>query len=53
MGLPISRTIIEAHGGRIRAENNPESEATFLFTLPTRAAGASHEHDRIHGFHRR
>ena len=34
MGLPISRTIVEAHGGRIWAENNPERGATFRFTLP-------------------
>ena len=34
MGLAISRTIIEAHGGRLWAENNPEGGATFYFTLP-------------------
>jgi signal transduction histidine kinase len=34
MGLAISRTIIEAHGGKIRAENNPGRGATFTFTLP-------------------
>ena len=34
MGLAISRTIIEAHGGKIRAENNPDRGATFTFTLP-------------------
>ena len=34
MGLPISRTIIEAHGGRIWAANNAERGATFRFTLP-------------------
>jgi PAS domain S-box-containing protein len=34
MGLPISRTIIEAHGGRLWAENNNNgSGATFRFTL--------------------
>jgi two-component system sensor kinase FixL len=35
MGLAISRTIIEAHGGKIRAENNAQRGATFKFTLPT------------------
>jgi signal transduction histidine kinase len=34
MGLPISRTIVEAHGGRIWAENNPTKGATFRFTIP-------------------
>jgi two-component system sensor kinase FixL len=34
MGLPISRTIIEAHGGRFWAENNDSGGATFRFTLP-------------------
>lgn len=33
MGLAISRTIIEAHGGTIRAENNPDKGASFTFTL--------------------
>ncbi|HSB70977.1 MAG TPA: PAS domain S-box protein [Candidatus Methylomirabilis sp.] len=34
MGLAISRSILEAHGGRIWAENNPEQGATFWFSLP-------------------
>lgn len=34
LGLPISRTIMEAHGGSIRAENDPDGGATFYFTLP-------------------
>jgi two-component system, LuxR family, sensor kinase FixL len=34
MGLPISRTIIEAHGGRFWAENNNSGGAIFSFTLP-------------------
>lgn len=33
IGLSISRTIIEAHGGRIWAENNPQAGATVRFTL--------------------
>jgi len=35
MGLPISRSIIVSHGGRLCAVSNPESGATFHFTLPT------------------
>jgi two-component system, LuxR family, sensor kinase FixL len=35
LGLSICRAIIEAHHGRIWAENNPEGGATFHFTLPT------------------
>ena len=34
MGLPISRTIIEAHGGRLWAENKNDGGASFRFTLP-------------------
>jgi signal transduction histidine kinase len=34
MGLAIARTIIDAHGGELRASNNPEGGATFQFTLP-------------------
>ena len=33
MGLAISRSIIEEHGGRIWGENNPAGGATFSFSL--------------------
>jgi PAS domain S-box-containing protein len=33
MGLPISRTIVEAHGGRLWATSNPDHGETFQFTL--------------------
>jgi two-component system sensor kinase FixL len=35
IGLSISRSIIEAHGGRIWAENRAEGGCQFHFTLPT------------------
>jgi two-component system, LuxR family, sensor kinase FixL len=34
MGLSVSRTIIEAHHGRLTASNNPAGGATFHFSLP-------------------
>jgi C4-dicarboxylate-specific signal transduction histidine kinase len=42
MGLPISRSIIEAHGGRLWATANHDKGATFQFTLPT---GGGNQHD--------
>jgi len=37
MGLAISRTIIESHGGRLWVTPNPGRGVTFHFTLPTGA----------------
>ncbi len=37
MGLSVSRTIVEAHAGKLWAENNPRGGAIFLVTLPAAA----------------
>jgi C4-dicarboxylate-specific signal transduction histidine kinase len=34
VGLAISRTVVRAHGGEIRARNHPGGGAEFVFTLP-------------------
>jgi len=34
IGLAVSRSIVEAYGGRLRAENNPSRGTTFSVALP-------------------
>jgi PAS domain S-box-containing protein len=43
MGLSISRSIVEAHGGRLRAERNLPSGTVFSFDLPTAEAADAAE----------
>ncbi|MCR6631959.1 MAG: PhnD/SsuA/transferrin family substrate-binding protein [Magnetospirillum sp.] len=40
LGLSLSRTIVEAHGGRLWAEDGAEGGAVFRFTLPVADAEA-------------
>ena len=42
MGLAISRTIIETHGGQLWAENQNDSGAAFRFTLPIAEEAVAH-----------
>src|SRR5262249_42320349 len=34
LGLPISRFLVEAHGGKMTVDSTPGSGSTFRFTLP-------------------
>lgn len=41
LGLYLSKAIVEAHGGKIHAENNKDGKgATFVFTLPVDNIGS-------------
>jgi PAS domain S-box-containing protein len=41
IGLAVSKSIVEAHGGRLWAENNPGRGATFNVALPVASKGES------------
>jgi signal transduction histidine kinase len=41
MGLSISRSLVESHGGRLWAEPNSPHGAVFCFTLPESGRSAS------------
>ena len=46
LGLAIARTIVEAHGGQIRAESSPGHGATFRIELPGYRPRVQHSYDR-------
>jgi signal transduction histidine kinase len=41
LGLPLSRKLVELHGGHLWAESQPGHGSTFRFTLPIRQEAAS------------
>lgn len=43
LGMPITRTVVEAHGGRIEVQNTPGVGATFVILLPQPGSGADPE----------
>jgi len=53
MGLAISKTIVQSHGGKLWGQNNRESGASFYFTIPVSSgveavAARTHEHEPEH-----
>ena len=41
LGLAIAKQIVEAHNGKILAENNPSGGASFIFTIPLKQSGTT------------
>jgi signal transduction histidine kinase len=46
IGLAVSRSIIEAHGGKLDASNNVDTGSTFSVMLPAASPDTGDEADR-------
>jgi PAS domain S-box-containing protein len=55
IGLGLSQTIIEAHGGKLWLESTSDAGATFSFVLPSQTGNrhVNSEDKAAHGLHRR
>jgi signal transduction histidine kinase len=42
LGLPLSRALIELHGGRLWVESRPGDGSTFVLALPAAPVAATH-----------
>ncbi|MGA7191228.1 MAG: MHYT domain-containing protein [Candidatus Acidiferrales bacterium] len=51
LGLRISRSIVESHGGRLWAADNSPHGASFCFTLPAMSRHMNDVSSRSHGVH--